>query len=145
MLDQQRLKEDFPKHTDRPANAPLPLEGLRVVDFSHFLAGPFATLILADMGAEVLKIEAPQTGDDLRRYPPTHPQLDQGAPFMWANRGKHSVAIDLKSPAGLSLVWDLIDKADVLVENFRPGVMARLGLADADLAALTEGVRQEDI
>jgi crotonobetainyl-CoA:carnitine CoA-transferase CaiB-like acyl-CoA transferase len=128
MLDQQRLKEDFPEHATRPANAPLPLDGLRVVDFSHFLAGPFATMILADMGADVLKIEAPQTGDDLRRYPPTHPQLDQGAPFMWANRGKRSVAIDLKSPAGLALALDLIDKADVLVENFSSGVMQRLGL-----------------
>jgi crotonobetainyl-CoA:carnitine CoA-transferase CaiB-like acyl-CoA transferase len=99
-----------------------------VVDFSHFLAGPFATMILADMGADVLKIEAPGRGDDLRRYPPVHPQLDQGAPFLWANRSKRSVALDLKSPAGLAVARDLIAQADVLVENFSSGVMQRLGL-----------------
>lgn len=79
---------DFPDHTLRNPEAALPLDGLRVIDFSHFIAGPFATMILADMGAEVVKIESPGKGDDLRRYPPLHPELDQGAPFMWSNRGK---------------------------------------------------------
>jgi crotonobetainyl-CoA:carnitine CoA-transferase CaiB-like acyl-CoA transferase len=128
MLDQAQLNQDFPPHPARSADAPLPLEGVRVVDFSHFLAGPFATMILADMGADVLKIEAPKRGDDLRRYPPVHPELDQGAPFLWANRCKRSVALDLKSPAGLALARDLIDQADVVVENFSKGVMQRLGL-----------------
>lgn len=128
MLDQQQLAADFPEHRPRPANAPHPLEGIRVVDFSHFVAGPFAAMILADMGAEVLKIEAPLRGDDLRRYPPMHPQLDHGAPFLWSNRGKKSVALDLKSPVGLELAKELIRHADVLVENFSAGVMHRLGL-----------------
>ncbi len=130
------IDTDFPDHQPRPAGAPHPLEGLRVVDFSHFIAGPFATLILADMGAEVIKIEAPGRGDDLRRYPPLHPELDQGAPFAWSNRNKKSVALDLKSPEGLALARDLIRKADVLVENFSAGVMQRLGLDHESCRAL---------
>ena len=99
MLDQ--LEAEFPEHAPRPGHAPNALAGIRVVDFSHFIAGPFATMILADMGAEVIKIEAPGRGDDLRRYPPVHPDLKHGAPFLWTNRNKRSVAIDLKSPEGL--------------------------------------------
>jgi crotonobetainyl-CoA:carnitine CoA-transferase CaiB-like acyl-CoA transferase len=126
MLDQ--LETEFPEHTPRPADAPKALEGIRVVDFSHFIAGPFATMILADMGAEIIKIEAPGRGDDLRRYPPLHPDLMHGAPFLWTNRNKRSVAIDLKSPEGLKVARELIAKADVVVENFSTGVMERLGL-----------------
>lgn len=127
MLD--HLDRDFPEHRPRPPDAPRPLDGIRVVDFSHFIAGPFATMILADMGAEVLKIEAPGRGDDLRRYPPVHPRLDQGAPFMWTNRNKKSVALDLKSTEGLAVVKELMARADVVVENFSAGVMDRLGLS----------------
>jgi crotonobetainyl-CoA:carnitine CoA-transferase CaiB-like acyl-CoA transferase len=126
MLD--NFDTEFPEHRPREIGAPHPLDGLRVVDFSHFIAGPFATMILADMGAEVIKIEAPGKGDDLRRYPPMHPKLDQGAPFAWSNRNKKSVALDLKSPEGLAIARDLICRADVLVENFSSGVMKRLGL-----------------
>jgi crotonobetainyl-CoA:carnitine CoA-transferase CaiB-like acyl-CoA transferase len=126
MLD--NFDNDFPDHKPRKQDAPLPLAGIRVVDFSHFIAGPFATMILADMGAEVIKIEAPGKGDDLRRYPPIHPQLDQGAPFLWSNRNKKSVSLDLKSPEGLAVARELIKKSDVLVENFSAGVMKRLGL-----------------
>ncbi len=126
MLD--NIENDLPEHQPRAAGAPHPLDGIRVVDFSHFIAGPFATMILADLGAEVLKIEAPERGDDLRRYPPVHPKLDQGAPFIWSNRNKKSVALDLKSSVGIDLVRDLISKSDVLVENFSSGVMKRLGL-----------------
>jgi crotonobetainyl-CoA:carnitine CoA-transferase CaiB-like acyl-CoA transferase len=126
MLDQ--LETEFPEHTPRRADAPKALEGIRVVDFSHFIAGPLATMILADMGAEVIKIEAPGRGDDLRRYPPLHPDLMHGAPFLWTNRNKRSVAIDLKSPEGLQTVRELIAKSDVVVENFSTGVMERLGL-----------------
>lgn len=130
------LERDFPEHRPRPSGAPTPLDGLRVVDFSHFIAGPFATMILADMGAEVLKIEAPGRGDDLRRYPPMHPQLDQGAPFLWTNRNKKSVSLDLKSPDGLAVARELIAKADVVVENFSAGVMDRLGLSYESCRAL---------
>ncbi|WP_407181486.1 CaiB/BaiF CoA transferase family protein [Bradyrhizobium sp. STM 3562] len=126
MLDQ--LEAEFPEHLPRPSNAPKALEGIRVVDFSHFIAGPLATMILADMGAEIIKIEAPGRGDDLRRYPPMHPDLKHGAPFLWTNRNKRSVAINLKSPEGLEIVRELIAKADVVIENFSTGVMERLGL-----------------
>jgi crotonobetainyl-CoA:carnitine CoA-transferase CaiB-like acyl-CoA transferase len=126
MLDQ--LDAEFPEHTPRPADAPKALAGIRVVDFSHFIAGPFATMILADMGAEVIKVEAPGRGDDLRRYPPLHPGLGHGAPFLWTNRNKRSVALDLKSPEGVRVVRELIGTADVVVENFSASVMARLGL-----------------
>jgi crotonobetainyl-CoA:carnitine CoA-transferase CaiB-like acyl-CoA transferase len=126
----ENFTNEFPDHKPREKNAPLALEGLRVIDFSHFIAGPFATMILADMGAEVIKVEAPGKGDDLRRYPPLHPQLDQGAPFMWSNRGKKSVSLDLKSPSGVALAKALIKKSDVLVENFSSGVMDRLGLSE---------------
>jgi crotonobetainyl-CoA:carnitine CoA-transferase CaiB-like acyl-CoA transferase len=126
MLD--HLEAEFPEHEPRPSNAPKALEGIRVVDFSHFIAGPFATMILADMGADVIKIEAPERGDDLRRYPPLDPDLKHGAPFLWNNRNKRSVAIDLKSPAGLQIARELIATADVVVENFSTGVTQRLGI-----------------
>ncbi len=132
MLD--RLEEDFPEHEPRPADAPKALQGIRVVDFSHFIAGPFATMIMADMGADVIKIEAPVRGDDLRHYPPLHPELKHGAPFLWNNRNKRSVAIDLKSPEGLKVARELIATADVVVENFSTGVMQRLGI-DYEAAA----------
>ncbi|KWV46248.1 carnitine dehydratase [Bradyrhizobium macuxiense] len=126
MLD--RIETEFPEYTPRPVDAPKALEGIRVVDFSHFIAGPFATMILADMGAEVIKIEAPARGDDLRRYPPVHPDLKHGAPFLWTNRNKRSVALDLKSSEGVKIARELIATADVVVENFSTGVMERLGL-----------------
>jgi crotonobetainyl-CoA:carnitine CoA-transferase CaiB-like acyl-CoA transferase len=85
-------------------------------------------MILADMGAEVIKIEAPGRGDDLRRYPPVDPNLKHGAPFLWTHRNKRSVAVDLKSVEGLKVVRELIAAADVVVENFSTEVMERLGL-----------------
>jgi crotonobetainyl-CoA:carnitine CoA-transferase CaiB-like acyl-CoA transferase len=124
----EQLEAEFPEYAPRPTAAPKALEGIRVVDFSHFIAGPFATMILADMGAEVIKIEAPERGDDLRRYPPVHPDLKLGAPFLWTNRNKQSVAVDLKSKDGLAIVRELIATADVVVENFSTGVMQRFGL-----------------
>lgn len=127
MLD--HIEAEFPAHTPRPPNAPKALQGLRVVDFSHFIAGPFATMIMADMGAEVIKIEPPGRGDDLRRYPPVHADLKLGAPFLWTNRNKRSVALDLKSPAAVEVARQLIATADIVVENFSTGVMERFGLS----------------
>lgn len=127
MLD--TLAQEFPPHQPRPAHAPLALQGIRVVDFSHFIAGPLATMFLADLGADVIKIEAPGRGDDLRYYPPVLPELpDQGGPFLWGNRSKRSVALDLKNAAALAVAHELVQGADVLVENFSTGVMPRLGL-----------------
>ncbi len=135
MLD--TLTDEFPPYTPRPANAPLALQGIRVVDFSHFIAGPLATMFLADLGADVIKIEPPGRGDDLRYYPPVLPQLpDQGGPFLWGNRSKRSVALDLKNPQALELARALVSQADVLVENFSTGVMQRFGLGPDEMRAL---------
>ncbi|KVQ61102.1 CaiB/BaiF CoA transferase family protein [Burkholderia territorii] len=124
-----RLAEEFPQPTSRPADAPKALEGMRIVDFTHFIAGPFATMLLADMGADVIKIEAPVRGDEYRYYPPAHPaEASVGAPYVWANRNKRSIALDLKSEDGRQVALDLIRTADVVTENFSTGVMERLGL-----------------
>jgi len=122
------LEQEFPEHRARATGAPLALEGMRVVDFTHYIAGPFATLILADLGADVIKVEPPGKGDDFRQYPPFVPEFGGGAPYAWANRNKRSVSIDLKVSKGVALARELIAKADVVVENFSTGVMERLGL-----------------
>ncbi|MFN3954369.1 MAG: CaiB/BaiF CoA transferase family protein [Pararhodobacter sp.] len=106
------------------------LDGLKVLDFTRVLAGPYATALMADLGAEVLKIEAPD-GDEYRRVGPF---VDgESVLFQTVNRGKRSMVADLKNPADLALVRRLALEADVLVENFRPGVMDKLGLGAADL------------
>ena len=112
-----------------------PLRGMRVIDFTHFVAGPYATLLLADLGAEVIKVENPGRGDEFRHYPPASDLLDgEGAPFLWVNRNKKSVAVDLKSAGGRQVVDDLIASADIVVENFSTGVMERFGFGYKALA-----------
>ena len=110
-----------------------PLNDLLVVDFSTLLPGPMATLLLAEAGARVVKIE-PLAGEAMRSYPPLWGA--DSAIFAMLNRGKESLALDLKTPHDLEWVRDLVMRADVLVEQFRPGVMARLGLGYAELSAL---------
>lgn len=105
----------------------LPLEGLIVLDLTRVLVGPYATMILADMGADVIKIEMPGAGDDARAYPP-HVN-GESAYFMSLNRNKRGMTLNLKSDAGKEVFRDMVRKADILVENFRPGTMAKLGLA----------------
>jgi len=123
----------LPSPPRRLPGAETPLHDVRVVDFTHFIAGPYATLILADFGAEVIKIESAGSGDAFRSYPP---HLDgEGVPYLWANRNKSSVALDLKTKAGRDVAMALIDCADVVVENFSTGVMERLGLDYASLSA----------
>lgn len=107
------------------------LSGVRVVDLSRLLPGPFATLCLQGLGAEVVKVEDPRGGDYLRAVPPFVEGVS--AWFAALNRGKRSVALDLKSPAGGRGLMRLLERADVLVESFRPGVMARLGLDPSEL------------
>jgi CoA:oxalate CoA-transferase len=107
------------------------LDGLRVLDLTRVLAGPYATMVLADLGADVVKIELPGTGDDARAYPPH--VAGESVYFMSLNRNKRSMTLDLKNPSGRELFLELVRQADVLVENFRPGAMARLGLAYDDL------------
>ncbi len=111
-----------------------PLKGVRVLDFTRVLAGPAAATVLADLGAEVIKIEPPGVGDDTRTFPPFND--GHSSYFIGVNRGKKSIVIDLKNPAGVALAKDLALKSDIILENYRPGVMDRLGLGYAALAAL---------
>src|SRR3954469_2343979 len=103
-----------------------PLEGIRVLDFSHALAGPYCTLLLADYGAEVYKLEA-RSGEMGRGWGPPFAH-GEASFFLGLNRGKRGISIDLKQTEGLELCLRLIDRVDVLVENFRPGAMDRIGL-----------------
>ena len=115
-----------------------PLDGIKVLDLSRVLAGPWCTQLLADLGAEVIKIERPGAGDDTRHWgPPWHGEGDQrvAAYFLSANRGKKSAAIDLASEEGAALVRQLAGQADVVVENFKVGGLAKFGLDAASLRA----------
>jgi CoA:oxalate CoA-transferase len=102
-----------------------PLDDLLVVDLTRVLAGPYATMVLADLGARVVKVEAPDGGDDARHFGPFI--NGKSAYFMSLNRGKESIALDLKQPAERAVLEALVAKADVLVENYRPGTMEKLG------------------
>lgn len=111
-----------------------PLEGVRVLDFSTLLPGPLATLLLAEAGAEVIKIERPGRGDEMRSYEPKFGA--DSVNFALLNRGKRSIAIDLKAPGAVKQLTPLIVSTDVVVEQFRPGVMDRLGLGYEALKAI---------
>ena len=117
---------------------PGPLDGVRVVDFTTMIAGPYGTMILADQGADVIKVEAPLRGDHVRRA--GYGQRHFSAAFVNNNRNKRSIAVDAKAPAGRQVVLDLARQADVFVQNFRPGVMVRLGLDYDDLKAVNPGI-----
>ena len=114
----------------------LPLRGLRVIDFTRVLAGPFCTMLLGDMGAEVIKIEDPSYGDETRDWGPF--VGGWSTYHLTVNRNKKSVAVDLKSPDGSALVEELIRTADVLVENFRPGTIERLGFGPDRARAMND-------
>jgi alpha-methylacyl-CoA racemase len=115
-----------------------PLEGVRVLDLTRLLPGPFASLVLADLGASVDKLEDPAPGDYLRHMPPS---VDgQGAAWQSLNRDKRSLVIDLKHPDGVATLRALVPRYDVLIEGFRPGVLDRLGVGHAALRALHPGL-----
>src|ERR1044071_4479491 len=116
-------------------NSPLAdaLKGIRVLDLSRPLPGLFLTMVLADMGADVIKVEDPRVGDYLRAFPPAKGGI--AGRFLAINRGKRSLALDLKAPAGRDAVLRLVETADVVVESFRPGVIDKLGIGYAQLAA----------
>ena len=114
------------------ASPPAPLAGLRVVDLSRVLAGPLATMTLADLGADVVKVERPDGGDDTRHWGPPFTG-DDAAYFLSLNRNKRSATADLKTSEGAEAVRRLAARCDVLIENFRPGLMAELGLGLDDL------------
>jgi CoA:oxalate CoA-transferase len=122
------------KASDRSGDrAGAPLAGVTVIDLTRVLAGPYATLLLADLGARVIKVESPDGGDDARAFPPF--VAGESAYFASVNRGKESIALDLKADADRAVFEALLARADVLAENFRPGVLARLGYSYATLAA----------
>jgi crotonobetainyl-CoA:carnitine CoA-transferase CaiB-like acyl-CoA transferase len=125
---------------------PLPLEGILVLDFSQFLAAPMAAMRLGDLGARVIKIERPQGGDIGRRLAFAGIVEDGDTlSFHITNRNKESYAADLKNPDDLPGVWALVAKADVIIQNFRPGIMERLGFGYDAVAAVNPGrVRQRD-
>jgi crotonobetainyl-CoA:carnitine CoA-transferase CaiB-like acyl-CoA transferase len=116
------------------------LPGLRILDFSRVLAGPFATMLLADLGAEVIKIERPGLGDDTRAWGPPFDGAGRSTYFDAVNRNKSSLAVDLASPAGLASARALAADADVIVENFRPGLLDGLGLGYELLRAANRGL-----
>jgi crotonobetainyl-CoA:carnitine CoA-transferase CaiB-like acyl-CoA transferase len=111
-----------------------PLDGITVLDFSHALAGPYCTMLMAAYGANVLKVEGPEPGDIGRAWGPPF-QGEDSAYFVGLNSGKKSLSIDLKDPQGLKICRDLAREADIVIENFRPGTMNRLGLDYASLSA----------
>ena len=111
------------------------LDGIKVLDLSRALAGPYCTMMLADMGAEVIKVEMPGTGDDSRAWGPPFVE-GESAYFMSINRNKKSITLDMKGDKAIEIIMKLIKGSDVLVENFRPGAMERLGLAYQQVKAM---------
>ncbi len=129
--------------------AALPLAGIRVVDLTRVMTGPYCTMMLADLGADVIKVEQPGRGDDTRHWGPPFYPPEAGSPagsdaessyYLAINRNKRSVALDLKSELGREAIWRLIDRADVVVENFAPGVIDRLGFGAGAVRARRPGI-----
>lgn len=116
------------------------LDGVVVVDFSRVLAGPYATMMLGDFGAEVIKVERPGAGDDTRAWGPPYDSDGVATYFNAINRNKRSVTVDLSTPAGAEQARALVSRADIVVENFRPGTMERLGLGYEELRAIRPGL-----
>ena len=119
------------------------LDGLKVLDLTHYVAGPYATRLMALQGAEVIKVERPETGDGARRigpFPDNVPHPEKSALFLYLNSGKKSITLNLKSGASKPIMRRLLEWADVLVENFCPGVMSRLGMDYESVAAVNPGL-----
>ena len=122
-----------------PNGMPEALKGVRVLDCSQILAGPFCSMLLADMGADVVKIEKPNGGDDTRRMGP--PFIDtESAAFLAMNRNKRSIVLNFKEQSGVQAMKTLVKDADIVIENYRTGTMARLGLGYEDLKNINPGI-----
>ena len=121
-------------------NRPLPLEGVRVLDVSQVMAGPYCSMLLGDLGADVIKIEPPGTGDQTRGSMGFKMKGSDSMGFLNMNRNKRSIALNLKSAAGREIFHRLVKSADILVENYRPGVMRKLGCGYEDLAKINPGL-----
>lgn len=122
-----------------PSNRPL-LKGVRVLDLSRVLAGPYCTMMLGDLGADVIKVEVPGRGDDTRHWGPPFAKGGESAYYLCVNRNKRSMTLNLKSEQGLSILKDLIKQSDILVENFRVGTLEGWGLSYAELQRLHPGL-----
>ncbi|KMK68539.1 CaiB/BaiF CoA-transferase family protein [Puniceibacterium sp. IMCC21224] len=123
--------------SDPQENTPAgPLAGVKVLDFSRILSGPYASMVLADLGAEIIKVEPIESGDETRNFPPFQGGLSHY--YIALNRSKKSVSLNLKTPEGVQIAKDLAQQSDIVLENFRPGVMDRLGLGYDTLRALNE-------
>lgn len=138
------MRADQPDPSDTspgtgPAPAPGALSGIVVADFGRVLAGPYMTMLLADLGADVIKIERPGSGDDTRAWGPPFAG-GEATYFLGVNRNKRSVSLDLTDPGDLAAARAIVDRADVLVENFRPGTMERLGLGYEAVRATNPGL-----
>jgi len=116
------------------------LSDILILDLSRILAGPYATMVLGDLGARVIKIEQPGTGDDTRRWGPPFTDNGESAYFFSANRNKESISLDLKTAAGRQILLDLVTKADVLIENFKVGTLDRLGVGFSLLHEINPGL-----
>jgi len=135
-MTDEMLPLSLPAPDLRPKGAPKALDGIRIIDFTRMIAGPFGTLLLADLGADVIKIENPETGDDSRSLRSSVVGRES-AMFLWANRNKRSLALDLRLPGAQEVVRDLVKSADVVVENYSVGVMKRFGLSYEELSGIS--------
>src|SRR5215212_5962212 len=117
-----------------------PLHGVRVLDLTRVLAGPLATMMLGDLGADVLKVERPGSGDETRSWGPPFDDRGESAYYLSVNRNKRSLAADLDDPADQALLRRLAGEADVVMDNFRPGTLQRRGLAPVELLAANPGL-----
>lgn len=127
-------------NASQPSDRKQPLAGVRVLDLTQVMAGPYCTMLLADMGADVIKVEPPKTGDQTRGAMGFKMKGDDSLGFMNLNRNKRSITLNLKSDAGREVLLRLVKQADILVENYRPGVMKRLGLDYDTLHAINPGL-----
>src|SRR6056297_3436476 len=116
----------------------LPLENIKILDLTRVLAGPYCTMVLADLGAEVIKVEKPGTGDDSRAFGPYI--NEESAYFMSLNRSKKSITVNLKSKEGINIIKELCKKVDVVIENFKPGTMDKLGIGYKDLKKVNPNI-----
>ena len=123
-----------------PTNQPLPLAGVRVLDVSQVMAGPYCCMLLADLGADVIKIEPPGTGDQTRGSMGFKMKGSDSMGFLNMNRNKRSVTLNLKTEAGKEIFFRLVKTADILVENYRPGVMKKLGVDYPTLKKINPGL-----
>ena len=138
-MTDEMLPLSLPAPDLRPKGAPKALDGIRIIDFTRMIAGPFGTLLLADLGADVIKIENPETGDDSRSLR-SSVVGKESAMFLWANRNKRSLALDLRLPGAQEVVRDLVKSADVVVENYSVGVMKRFGLSYEELSRINSKI-----